>query len=181
MSVKKGPWIVKGSKIVYKNPWMKVREDDVIRPDGNKEIFGVVNMLHGVTVLPLDEEGNVYLTKEYKYATESYQIEGVSGGITGNETKLETAKRELKEELGIIAEEWIDLGFINPYSNAINATTYLFLARKLKFSDYEREGTEEIEVLKMPFTEALDKVMKSEINHGGSVAVILKAKNYLGI
>ena len=60
-----GPWKIKESVIKYKNPWIEVREDKVIRPDGKSGIFGVVNMKHGISVLPMDDEGFVYLTEEF--------------------------------------------------------------------------------------------------------------------
>src|SRR3989338_10662642 len=108
MNIKKGPWTAIDSKIIYKNPWIVVREDIVIRPDNKKGVFGVVKMKAGVSILPLDGENNVYLTQEYHYAVERITIEAISGGIDDKEHKLDTAKRELKEETGILADEWID-------------------------------------------------------------------------
>src|SRR3990172_141612 len=113
--IKKGPWEVTGTKTVYQNPWLRVKEDKVIRPDGKEGIFGVVEMKPGVSVLPIDDNGNVYLTNEYHYAVERETIEAISGGIDEEENKVDAAKRELKEETGITASEWIDLGVINPF------------------------------------------------------------------
>ncbi len=102
----KGPWRVKSSKVVYQNPWIKVTEDQVIRPDGKPGIFGVVEQKHGVCVVPIDNVGNVYLIKEYKYAIGRISTEIVAGGVDQDETLLQAAKRELKEEAGIIAKKW---------------------------------------------------------------------------
>jgi ADP-ribose pyrophosphatase len=181
MNIKKGPWTVTNSKTVYKNPWINVREDKVIRPDGKDGIFGVVTMKPGVSVLPLDDEGNVYLTKEYHYAVESDALEVVSGGIDEGESKENAAKRELKEETGIVANEWIDLGVIDPFTTSIVSPNYLYLARGLEFSGTSPEGTEKIETIKVSFKEAIQLVMESKITHGGTVALILKTKNYLGL
>jgi len=178
MNVKKGPWIFINSKDIYSNPWIKVREDSVIRPDGEDGIFGVVIMKSGVSVLPIDDQGNVFLTKEYHYAVERETLEAISGGIDTNESKLEAAKRELKEEAGIEAKKWIDMGVVDPFTTVVNSPNYLFLAMDLTFSEANPEGTENIKIIKIPFKQAVDFVMQSLITHSATATLILKAKNY---
>ncbi|MBW3018891.1 NUDIX hydrolase, partial [Candidatus Woesearchaeota archaeon] len=160
-------------------PWITVKEDKVIRPDGKPGIYGTVNMIGGISVLPIDEEGFVYLTEEFKYAIGRNSIEVVSGGIDKGESPLEAAKRELKEELGIEAEEWTDLGSMDPFTSVVSSPATLFLARKLKFSDTNPEGTEKIKVLKVKFEEAVQMVMDSKITHGQSCVLLLKSKVFL--
>jgi len=179
MNIKKGSWTIIGSKTVYKNPWIKVWEDKVIRPDGKDGIFGVVEMSPGVAVLPIDNDGNIYLTKEYHYAVEQETIEAVSGAVNKNEDIEEAAKRELKEELGILADELIDLGKVFPLTSLVKITNYLFLARRIKFSEAQPEGTEIIETVKMPIQKAIEYVYDGTICDGTTVTLILKAKNYL--
>ena len=181
MRIKKGPWEVTGTKTVYQNPWLRVREDKVIRPDKKKGIFGVVEMKPGVSVLPIDNNGNVYLTKEYHYAVERITIEAISGGINKRENKLAAARRELKEETGISAKEWIDLGYIDPFTTAIYSPNHMFFARDLSFSQANPEGTENIKVIKVPFKKAVLWVMDSKITHGATAALILKVNNYLAL
>jgi len=111
-----------------------VREDQVIKPDGKDGIFGIVEMIAGISVLPLDEDGFVYLNEAFHYAIEKSEVETVSGGIETNEDPLTTAKRELKEELGISADEWIDLGIVNPFTTIVKSPAYLYLAKGLHFS-----------------------------------------------
>ncbi|PON14314.1 hypothetical protein C2W62_29755 [Candidatus Entotheonella serta] len=71
----KGPFTVLGSKAIYQNDWITVREDQVIRPGGHSGIFGVINMGQGASVLPMEENGDIYLAKEYKYGIEAETIE----------------------------------------------------------------------------------------------------------
>lgn len=174
-----GPWTINGSKIVYKNPWITVREDQVTRPDGKPGIYGTVSQLGGISVLAMDNEGYVYLTEEFKYSIGRDSIEVVSGGIDEDESPLDAAKRELKEELGIEAEEWYDFGTMDPFTSIVNSPATLFLARKLKFSDHDREGTERIKTLKVRFDDAVRLVMENKITHGQSCVLILKSKLYL--
>ena len=127
----------------------------------------------------IDEKGNVYLIKEFKYALEKKCIETVSGGIDEKEKPLEAAKRELREELGIIAEEIIDLGLMHPFTNVVHAPAYLFLAKKLQFTSHKQEVTEKIEMYKTTLVEAVTMVMESKIIHGPSCVLIMKANEYL--
>ena len=176
-----GPWKIKNSVEKYKNPWIKVREDQVIRPDGQDGIFGVVEMIAGVSVLALDDEGFVYLAKEFHYAIEQDSIEVVSGGVDKNESTLDAAKRELKEEAGIEASEWIDLGTVNPFTTVIKCPSTIYLAKKLKFKTAQPEKAEIIEILKVKFEDAVQMVINSEITHGPSCVLILKAAKYLEV
>ncbi len=174
-----GPWTIEETAVKYKNPWIEVREDQVIRPDGKPGIFGVVTMKGGVSVLALDDEGYVYLTQEFHYAVEEEIIEVASGAIDGDEKPLETAKRELEEELGIKAEEWTSLGMINPFTTVIKSPSYLFLARKLSFTESKQDPGEIIKLVKVKFEDAVKMVLDGRITHGPSCVVILKAKEFL--
>lgn len=178
---KNGPWTIKDSTVKYKNPWLEVREDQIIRPDGKDGIFGVVNMKAGVSVLPFDDEGYVYLTDEFHYAIEQDSVETISGAIDDGEKPLEAAKRELEEELGIKAEEWIELGMINPFTTVITSPAYLFLAKKITFGKPHQEGTENVKEVKVKFEEAVKLVMESKITHGPSCVLILKTKEFLNL
>ncbi len=174
-----GPWKIKDSVEKYKNAWLRVREDRVIRPDGQDGIFGVVEMVPGISVLPLDDDGFVYLIKQFHYAIEQVCLDTVSGAVEKGETNLAAAQRELKEELGIAADEWVDLGLINPFTSVVKSPAALFLAKKLSFAQADPEGTEKLEVVKIKFSDAVKMVMKSEITHGPSCVLILKAAEYL--
>lgn len=179
MDISKGPFELRSSEKVYVNPWISVREDKVIRPGGKDGLFGVVTMLPGSSVLALDTKGNVILIKEYKYAVERETIEVVSGGIDTNETPLEAAKRELREEAGAEAKEWIALGTVDPFTTVVNSPNHLFLAKGLaQFAPHPDEG-ETIERLIVPYTEALRMVQRGEITHGASCVLILKAQGYI--
>ena len=147
-----GPWKIKSSVVKYENPWIEVREDQVIRPDGKDGLFGVVTMKSGASILALDDEGYVYLTEEFRYALGRISVEVVSGALDDGENLLQAAQRELKEEAGIEAEEWIDLGIVNPFTSIIDSPANIYLARKLRVTDDLRhEGTEFITLHKIKF------------------------------
>ncbi|MDD3793433.1 MAG: NUDIX hydrolase [Candidatus Gracilibacteria bacterium] len=176
-----GPWKIISSEIKYKNPWIEVQEDKVIRPDGKDGIFGTVKMLDGISILPIDNNGNVYITREFKYGLGEESFEVVSGGIDENENHLDCAKRELKEELGIIAENITYLGVVNPFTSVIKSKAYLYLAQDISFTKSKNDGTETIKLTKLPLQEVYNMVISGKITHGPSCVLILKAYYYLTI
>lgn len=174
--LEKGPWKITDSKIVYENPWMSVREDVVIRPDGKPGIYGVATMLPGVSVLPITDDGFVYMTEEYRYAVEHNSIEAASGGMEEGATPLETAKKELKEETGLSADEWMDCGLIDPLTSIVSVPQRLFIAKGLHEGESSPEGTEVITVHKIKLEELYQMVLKGKITHAPTCVLILRAK-----
>lgn len=175
MEKRNGPWTIKSSSEMYKNDFIKVVEDAVVKPDKSEGTYATVHLKPGVLVLPIDDEGNVYLTEQFRYALGADSLEVPAGGMDEGDA-LENAKREVKEELGIEADEWIDLGMIETDTPIVRCPAYFFVAKKLKFEKPEREGTEVMRTVKMPFDEAVEKVLGGEIVHALSCALILKAK-----
>lgn len=178
MNKKNGDWTIKDTKKIFENDFFKVFEDDVIQPDGKEGKFATVEFRSGVSVLPVDAVQNVYLTRQFRYAIEREDIEAVSGNIEDEEI-LETAKREASEELGIKAENWTNLGRVEDNTSITKTTAHLFLAEELSFGKPDPEGTEKIEMVKMPLAEAVEKVLSGEITHGQTCVLILKANHLL--
>jgi len=179
MPKKRGPWTLQKHTSVYKNPWMEAFHDDVIGPDGKPGIFGYVKVKSGVSILPVDDDGYAHLIEEFYYAIDRFTILAPCGGREQEEQPLETAKRELKEELGIEAREWVHLGTFDPMSPVVDSPQDLFIARKLSFSDSNREGTEIIKPMKIKLEEAVKMVMSGKINESFTCLLILKANEFL--
>lgn len=174
-----GPWQIVSRRWAYEDPWMKVQRDEVIRPDGNPGTFAVVHIKPGICVLPLDADGLVHLTEEFHYAVGKVTIECVSGGREPGEVPLISAQRELQEELGIEAEDWLDLGRLDPFTACILSPTQLYLARQLRTVPKSPDGTELIRHITMSFEQAVDMVMTNEITHAPSMTLILKVRELL--
>lgn len=172
---KNGPWTIRKSNKVYYDYFIEVTVEEVFQPDGNPSTYSTVKMKSGVAILPVDHEGMVYLTKQFRYALQKESIEVVSGGIDQGEAPIEAAVRELKEEAGIESADLKEIGIIDLETSIIKGPVSLFLAYGLKIGRNKPEGSETIKILKLPFKEALKKVMTGEITHGPSCTVILKA------
>ncbi len=171
----RGPWRVVRSQQIYRDPWLQLTKDDVIRPDGKPGTHTVTTLKEGVSVLPLDDEGFVYLTEEFHYAVGRIGIEVVSGGIEPGEDKSAAAARELQEEVGLIASKWTPLGMTDPLTSQVIAPVTMYLAQGLSFVAANPDGTESIRRLRVPFAEAIQMVLRSEITHAPSCVLILKA------
>jgi 8-oxo-dGTP pyrophosphatase MutT (NUDIX family) len=175
---KHGPWTINASTVKYEHKLLTVNEDQVTRPDGTPGIYATVRVQAGVSVLALDDDGFVYLAREFRYAVGRKTLEVVGGAIDEGEQIEAAARRELREELSIEAETLVLLGRVDPMTSLIDSPSHLFLARQLRFVEQQHEGSERIERVKLSLTEAARLVYESEITHGASCVLILRAYHF---
>lgn len=174
-----GPWKIKSTEQMYADPFVKLDVDQVIRPDGKDGQHVVVHIKPGVCVLAVDDEQQVYLTKEFHYAVGRDSIEAVSGGVEPDEDADLTAQRELQEELGVVAKKWTFLTTVDPFTTIMSSPTRLYLAKGLSFVETNLEGTEQIELFKCSLDEAVKMVTNGEITHAPSCIAILLVASQL--
>lgn len=175
MSNHSNPWKTISSKLVYQNDWIKVREDQVIRPDGASGIYGVVDTRIAVGVVALTEDNHIYLIGQWRYPLNFYSWEIIEGGSDPGEDPLDTAKRELIEEAGLLADNWEQLGNEVFLSNCYSSEKALFfVARNLKETQNSPDGTEVLEKRKIKFEDALAMVDSGEISDAISVIAITR-------
>jgi 8-oxo-dGTP pyrophosphatase MutT (NUDIX family) len=168
------PWKTLSSRAVYENPWIGVREDNVIRPDGSPGIYGVVHFKNrAVGVLPVDRDGAIWLVGQYRYPLDAYSWEIPEGGSPVTESPEETARRELREETGLVAGR-LELVATSHLSNSVcDEVGYVFRATELSEGADDQEGTERIVVRRVKWEEALRMVKAGEITDSLSVIAIL--------
>ena len=173
------PYKLVDVKESYRTELFRVRTDTVEGPKDQRFIFSVIEMKPGSSVLPLSEDGHVYLLQEFKYAVSKTSIEVASGGMEPGEDPLAAAERELREELGLTAREWIPLGSTDPFTTQLVSPNHMFLARGLEKAAQDLDEAEVIEPLRIQFTDAVRMVMEGTITHAPSCVLILKAKEWL--
>lgn len=171
-----GPWKITDTREIYRDSFVNLKVDQVIRPDGLPGQHVVVGIKPGVCVLALDDQGNVWLTKEFHYAVGRDSIEAVSGGIEPGEDPDVTANRELQEELGLKAERMEYLTTLDPFTSCMVSPTRLYLATGLSEVPDSPEGTEQIETVVMSLAEAVQGVIRGEITHAPTCVLLLRAQ-----
>ncbi|MGA7409353.1 MAG: NUDIX hydrolase [Bryobacteraceae bacterium] len=168
------PWITKSSRIAYENRWIRVREDQVIRPDGQPGIYGVVEVPPSVGIVAINQKDHVVLVGQWRYTLNRYLWEIPRGGSEGDPDLLAVAKRELSEEAGVEAEQWEPLGTLDVNTGITSDVQHLFLATGLRPSQAHHDAEEQIDVAWHPFQHVLEMVMVGQITEVCSVAAILK-------
>ena len=169
------PWVTHSSREIYDNPWIRVREDQVTNPSGGRGIYGVVEYKHrAVGVVPVDDDGHTWLVGQYRYTQDTYEWEIPEGGCPEDETLLETAARELREETGLIAEHYdLLLGGLQLSNSVSNERAWLYVARGLTQAETAPEDTELIAIRRLPLLEAIAMAERGEIRDAMSVIALL--------
>jgi 8-oxo-dGTP pyrophosphatase MutT (NUDIX family) len=168
------PWQTVARRFVYENPWIRVREDQVIRPDGLPGIYGVVEFKNrAVGVLPVDHDGSIWLVGQYRYPLQAYSWEIPEGGSPDSESAEATAIRELREETGLLAGR-MELVLTSHLSNSVSDELgYLFRATELTHGANDPEGTERIAVRRFEWDLAWRMLKSGEITDSLSVMALL--------
>lgn len=179
-SEKFGPWTRLSSRPIYENPWIRVREDQVLRPDGSPGIYGVVHFRNlAVAVVPVDAEGRVILVGQHRYPLDFYSWEIPEGGCPEGEDPLAAAKRELREETGCEAALWDYLGSVALSNSATDEMGHIWLARDLTRGASEPEATEDIAVRTVAWDEAWTLAMEGKRTDALTVMGMARARHFL--
>lgn len=174
------PWRVLSTEVKYQNPWISVREDQVVNPSGGQGIYGVVTMKNkALGIVPVDAEGNTWLVGQYRYPLSEYSWEIPMGGGPVELDILESAQRELREETGLLARRWTNIARLHTSNSVTDEEGFVFLAEDLEHGETEPEETEDLRLWKLPLAEAVQMVMNNQITDAVSVAGLLKAEKLL--
>ncbi|HEX8071479.1 MAG TPA: NUDIX hydrolase [Pyrinomonadaceae bacterium] len=174
------PWRTLGSRLVYDNPWITLREDSVVHPDGAEGIYGVVHFKHvAVGVLPVEDD-HVYLVGQYRYALKRYSWELPEGGCRADEDPLSAARRELAEETGLRAAQWRRLGTAHLSNSVTDELAIWFLATDLTQGPHAPEGTERLRVRRVPLAEALRMALGGEITDAITLLALMQYRLEVG-
>jgi len=177
MDTNKNPWQVLAEKKIYDNKWISVTEYDVINPNGGKGIYGKVHFKNlAIGVVALDSDNNIYLVGQYRFVVDQYSWEIPEGGGPLTDDPLVSAKRELLEETGLIANDWQLLLKLHLSNSVSDEVSLIYLAQNLEQKTAMPEETEQLSVKKVPFEEAWNMVENGEITDSIAVIALQKIK-----
>jgi ADP-ribose pyrophosphatase len=170
------PWKTLSTREIYKNKWMRLREDIAELPNGQTTVYGVCEFGECVGVLPFLDDQNVLLVRQYRYVhQENHRWEMPTGGIRPGETPEQAAQRELMEEGGYCADQ---LNWVSTYhtsKSVCHETAYLYIGHSLFPAEAPPDETEFLERAVFPFEEVLRMVETSEIRDSMTVIAVLHA------
>jgi len=174
---RRNPWTRRGVVTKYANPWIVVEEHDVLTPRGTPGIYGVVRpRSFAIGVLPLDEAGCTTLVGQYRYPLERYSWEMPEGGGDKAVPPIDSARRELLEETGLVAAHWLEVLRMDLSNSISDEQATCFVAWGLEQRDAAPEETEELRLRTVTLGELLDLVLAGAITDSLTVATVLKLK-----
>ena len=163
------------SREIYDGRIIKVRVDDILMRNGNQSVREVVDHANAVVICPIDDEGNVHLVRQYRYAAKQMLLELPAGLVEEGENPDDCAQRELAEEIGyasrnlrILGGFWSSPGFCTEFM-------YAYLAKDLVPRRLQADDDEDIQIEKVPLSRIPQLIRLGEIQDAKSIAVLLMA------
>jgi 8-oxo-dGDP phosphatase len=166
---------------LYRNPWLSIESHGIVHPNGSggEHVLIATPQSCGVVV---EDRGEVLFTRQPRFAARRHVVEIVKGGRHLSESPLESAKRELREELGITAHRWLELGKLHEIPSIVAPPVIIFLASELEFGAAEPEDEESISLVRLKTSAALDATLAGEIDDAVTVAALFRfaaARGYI--
>jgi ADP-ribose pyrophosphatase len=174
----RGPWTVLSSRLAYSNPWIEVREHEVIDPGGQPSIYGVMSSrTWALGVLPVFADGTVALVGQHRFTINTHSWEIPQGGGDKRVSPLAAASRELREECGLVARGWQQVLRMHLSNSVTDEFAISFLAWDLGDVDASLESSEsDLRVERVPYRQLVERVATGDITDSVTVATTLKVE-----
>ena len=170
------------SETIFDGFILHVRKDDVRLPDGATAHREIIRHIGAVCVIPVTENNEVIVERQYRYPIDRVITEIPAGKLDSREeNRLSAIQRELREETGYTAEEWISLGDFHPAPAYSDEYISMFMARKLHRGERHLDADEFLDVFTVPLKDLVEDVMSGKISDAKTQTAVLKAARILGI
>lgn len=171
----RGDWIIKDSNVPYNNPWIKICHHNVVTPGNTEGIYGEICFKNlAIGIVPIDINGYTWRVGQFRFPLNAYSWEIPEGGGPLDVDPLESAKRELVEEVGLSANRWTPLLEMHLSNSVSDEKAIVFVAEDLTEGKSQPEDTENLIVEKIHFSQLYTQVMDGTIKDSISVAAVLK-------
>jgi len=172
-----GPWTVCAETEIYDNPWISVTDCKVVRPDGKPGQYGVVHFKNlAVGVLPLFDDGTVPLVGQHRFPHDSYSWEVPEGGGKLGLDPLDAARRELAEETGLRARNWLQISAFDISNSVTDEKAVCFIAWGLEEGEASPDGDEVLAHKRVNFSDLHEMVLNGDISDSLTIIMVLKAR-----
>jgi 8-oxo-dGTP pyrophosphatase MutT (NUDIX family) len=169
-------WKSGEGRVRFENPWLKLVEYDAVAPTGHQTHYGVVRFrTRAVGVLPLHGDGTVTLVGQQRFPLGNYSWEMPEGGVPFAEDPLDGARRELREEVGLVAADWREILRMELSNSTTDEQAVCFLARDFSETATDPDETERLDVVRVPFRTLLAEVVAGRVRDSMTVAAVLRA------
>ena len=173
----RNPWVTTSHRTAYENPWITVHHNDVLDPTGRPGVYGVVRPKNlALGVLPIHDDGTTVLVGQFRYAFGAYSWEMPEGGGDVEVDPLVSIARELREETGVSASEWLPVCTIRLSNSISDELAHCWVAWGLTEGPSEPESTEELAVWRVPFSQLVAMVWGGEITDSMTVVTVAKVE-----
>lgn len=169
-----------GTREVYKGRIVDLRLEEVELPNGVSAVLEVIRHRGAAAVVAVDGNGEVALIRQFRHAAGGFIWEVPAGTLAPGEAPEACARRELREETGLVAERWTGLGSILTTPGFCDERIHLFLARELSAVGQALDHDEVLTVRQVPLAEALDMAQGGAIADAKSIAALYRAAAVLG-
>jgi ADP-ribose pyrophosphatase len=166
-------------EVLVDNAWHRYCRDRYVQSDGSEGEYFYVDMPGSCASIPVFADGTTALLHVHRYLLGRDLWEFPIGGMKAGEDPLAVAQKELHEEAGLVAGQWIALGSFAPYKGVSNEICHFWLARDLREGRQDLEASERITVHRLPFAEARERLLGQQCGDGQSMAGLLLLDRWL--
>lgn len=169
----KKPYQTLSSRIAWSSPWYRIRQDEIVTPDGQSGVYNVVEKEAAVWIVPVLTNGDIVLIKNYRYTVQDWTWEVPAGSVKQGQTLAEAARAELREEIGGTAQELTYIDHFYTANGICNEIGHLFLAVGVTLGQPQHEATEVMEIHPTPIPQALHLARTLQIRDAPSALALL--------
>lgn len=174
-------WHINHETNEFSTPLFTVKRVNLSFPDGRARDYDLIDIQNAVTILPIDDDGNVYFVNQYRIGAKKILLELPAGKIEETEDPLVTAQRELREEIGMSARTWTRLGGFYMTPGYASEFMHCYLAQGLTTDALEPDADEFINFSRLPLEEVYRMIEQQEIEDSKTLAVMTLAQKRLQI